>query len=104
MGECKVLTIPNDSSPCDIFYFSDKSPKTAKIETKLLLLSAKISCDVTDESFEIVQYRSGALMQHLENWAFKFGQNFVNFYVFIQMASGVWVKAFRLYYRASKTA
>jgi hypothetical protein len=28
------------------FYFSNKSPKTAKIKIKLLLVSAKIGCDV----------------------------------------------------------
>ena len=38
-------TISNDSSPRDFFHFSDKSPKTAKIETKLLPVSAKIGCD-----------------------------------------------------------
>ena len=41
----EYCTISNDSSPRDFFHFSDKSPKTAKIETKLLPVSAKIGCD-----------------------------------------------------------
>ena len=60
----KDRTIPNDSSPCDIFYFSHKSPKTAKIETKLLLLSVKIGCDVWLMN-HLKLYSIGALMQHL---------------------------------------
>jgi hypothetical protein len=45
-SEPDYCTISNDSSPRDFFHFSDKSPKTAKIETKLLPVSAKIGCDV----------------------------------------------------------
>jgi hypothetical protein len=41
----EYCTISIDSSPRDFFYLSDKSPKTAKIENKLLPLSAKIGCD-----------------------------------------------------------
>ena len=43
-GYCCTISI--NSSPRDIFYLSDKSPKPAKIEKKLLPLSAKIGCDV----------------------------------------------------------
>jgi hypothetical protein len=39
-------TILNDSSPRDFFDSSDKSPKTGKIEIKLLPVSAQIGCDV----------------------------------------------------------
>jgi hypothetical protein len=38
-------TISNDSSPRDFFKFPDKSPKTAKIQTKSLPVSAKNGCD-----------------------------------------------------------
>ena len=42
----QYCTISNDSSPRDFFDSSDKSPKTTKIEIKLLLVSAQVSCDV----------------------------------------------------------
>ena len=36
-------------------------------------------------------------MQNLENRAFRFGQNFQKFHVFVQMASGVWEKVQNLF-------
>ena len=42
---CTHHTILNYLSPCDLGNFSQKSPKTVKIETKLLPVSAKIGFD-----------------------------------------------------------